>query len=172
MRLTVERVANVLIIATALVGLPLGSLRLYDMYTTRVAPAAAPALYAEGESFAEGIPIEFGSARQALVVYVSSTCQYCTGSMDFYRRLAAARVASGGKLRLIAMGPEQADVLSSYMASHNVETDQRLQVSRGQAKLTGTPALLLLSRDRKIVGIWMGQLSPEEEQRVFDRLRG
>lgn len=171
MPLTLERTANVLIIATALIVVPLGASRLYDRFAAP-SPAGNPARYTQGEAFDSAVPVAFGDAQRAVVLYVSSTCKYCTNSMDFYRRLAEARAASDGRIKFIVVGGEQPDVLESYMKTHGVESDQRLQVAPGTTKLSGTPTLLILSRDRKVAGVWVGQLSADQEKGVFERLRG
>lgn len=169
MRVTAERTANWLIILTALCALPLLGLRLYEAVKS---PAnAGPERYAAGESFSQEVPIDLKGTKAAVVIFVSSGCQYCTKSMDFYRRVSDSRSGASQPFKLIVVGLESVESLRTYTQAHNLGVDQLLQVRPGVLKLTSTPSLLLVAGDRKIKDVWYGQLPPEKEQEVLGRVK-
>lgn len=55
----------------------------------------APEPFKVGEQ-AEALPgVGYADAKISVIVYLRSTCQYCTRSMPFYRRLSDKRHDSG-----------------------------------------------------------------------------
>jgi len=92
--------------------------------------------------------------QAALVIWVSTSCQFCAKSMPFYGRLAADPART---LRLIVMGAEPEAQLQQFFDAHKVKVDQVIGGIR-DVKLQGTPMLLVLAPGLKIKSTWFGQL--------------
>jgi hypothetical protein len=166
--MTLERTANILIVATALVALPLMGLRLYDRATLR--PPESSPRYARGDSLGP-VRIDAGNARRAVVVYLNSSCRYCTESMDFYKRLRQWRESNAEAATIVVLGQESESRLLSYTLAHGFKPDHVMSVRGTPFKLSGTPSLLLVSRAGVVEEAWYGRLSPEQEQAVLARLK-
>jgi hypothetical protein len=167
--MTLERSANILIVLTAVLALPLFGLRLYDRVTER--RPQPPERYVTGDSLQPIVARDIGAARRAVVLYLNSGCKYCTESMDFYRRLGEWRTQDPRAATIVVVGRESESSLRSYTLAHGLKADKVISVKDGDLKLSSTPSLLLVSREGKIQNIWYGRLSPTDEQAVMDRLK-
>ena len=104
--------------------------------------------------------------QRLLLMWIQSTCRFCTGSMPFYRRIAADDQRS---VRLVALGPEPEAVIRSYLAQHGVRADFVL-TAPPDMRLYSTPTLLLLTPGLKVSSVWKGQLSAEQEHALESSL--
>ena len=103
-----------------------------------------------------------------LVMYVRSSCQFCTASMPFYNRVAAQRSKGA---RLVVIGPETEEQLRRYLTEHGLLVDQVVSVQRGELRFAGTPTLLLLDAEGRIQRVWQGQLAAAQEGEVEESLK-
>jgi hypothetical protein len=129
------------------------------------ATARAPA-FSVGEA-AESLPaIDYGQADRTVVLYVRSTCKYCTASMPFYRHLNET-IGKGGHTRLVVVSIEDPDVTRGYLQANDLQVSDRVQ---HVGKANATPTLLVVGRDGKIGGVWVGKQPPEEERSILAML--
>jgi thiol-disulfide isomerase/thioredoxin len=128
------------------------------------APSAgdAPQGYAVGERFPRIDGIDYSSSEQTLVMFLASTCRYCTESAPFYADLVQKR--DPRRLRLIAVGPEPAGVLHDYLQRHAVTVDSVASVAPDAIKARGTPTLVLVDRNGRVRAQWIGALRGRERQ--------
>ena len=129
-------------------------------------PRSEPASYRPGEKFGPIDGLRLGSDRKTLVLYLRSSCAYCTQSMEFYRRLAA----QPDRPTLVVMGPESEQVLRDYVNQHGVIVDHIVTVPRAALKFPGTPALALVEPDGTVQKAWVGKLSANREGEVLKTL--
>jgi hypothetical protein len=167
--MTLERTANILIVATALVAIPTLGLQLYERATVR--PVEASPRYARGDSLQPAVNIDAGHARRALVLYLNSSCRYCTESMDFYKRIREWREHNAEAATIVVLGQESESRLLDYTLAHGFKPDRVISVRGTSFKLSGTPSLLLVSRTGIVEEAWYGRLSPAQEQAVLERLK-
>jgi peroxiredoxin len=144
-----------------------------------VAPPASRAAgilpYKAGEKSPTLDRVAYNSADRTLLMFVKSTCTYCTQSMPFYVKLAEARKRMGGKVRLVAISPDPPEVLANYLSSHGVTVDTQVAVTplqMQQIRIRGTPTLVLADTRGTIQEAWMGRLPPENEPAVLKALLG
>lgn len=127
-------------------------------------PAAAPPFEVGGR--AESLPgVRYDSADATLVLYVRSSCTYCTSSMPFYQSLS--RQADRADVRLVAVSAEDVDVSESYLRTHGVPVDQTVSFV---GRPVPTPTLLLVDRRGSIRNVWVGQQKPEGEQQILSAI--
>ena len=125
-------------------------------------------MYAVGDRFDAAKLIPFDDAPMALVIWVRSSCRYCTESMGFYRQL----IASERSVRVVMMGVERQGVLQKYASDHQFEPDAIVSGEGAGVRLSATPVLLLVDRSGIIRSIWRGQLRQTgDQQKVLDSLR-
>lgn len=113
-----------------------------------------------------GLGIDWRQANQTLLLAVSTGCHFCTESAPFYKQLANER----GQTRLVVLLPQSIDEGQRYLDKLGVKVDEIKQVSLGSMKITGTPTLMLVTRDGIVVKTWIGKLADEQEQDVLNRM--
>lgn len=161
---SLETIANIVIVIAG-IACAVGWTR-YLLVQPPLAASPPPA-YAVGDSLA-GVS-EVGQLRPArtLLLYVSSSCHFCSASMPFYRRLAAARQSARGETRLVVLSRDPDEVLTGYLQDNSLTPDDVVHVSEtSNIKLRLTPTLVLLDQDRSVLRIWVGQLSSVAEEDV------
>jgi hypothetical protein len=158
-----DRIASVLVILAALSVL----WRTFASVPRTGAAADHPRLpgYAVGSVLGQVPGVDFTASPKTLLIWVRSSCRYCEESMDFYRRLVAA-----SRVPVVAMGREKVDVLRDYGASHGFRPTSVVSVETGLDQLTATPVLVLVGKDSKVLGCWLGKLTKNQEQEVFNSL--
>lgn len=119
--------------------------------------------YAVGEVLQPLPGVDFDSYSKTLLVFFQSSCRYCTDSMPFYRRLRQGQLAREANLQLVGIAPEPLLAAGGYLREHDVAFDKLFQVDRGDFKFRGTPTLLLVDSERRILKEWRGLLSSTAE---------
>ena len=138
----------------------------------RSTPAASgpPPLYAQGERM-EALPgVNYAASSKTLVMFVRSTCVFCTESMPFYQRLASESKRRQGSFQLVAVGVETPDTIDTYLRAHDVIVDQVVSIQSGTTRLIATPVLLLIDSSRKVIQQWAGKLPAAKEQELLHAL--
>lgn len=158
-----ETIADVCIIVACV----LVSVTLVQRWTSTNSTAARPSSYQAGEIIEPLSGVSFGAKPRTVLLYVASTCQFCTASMPLYAELSSHR--NTADFQIIVVGREPTTVLSSYASEHGVQADKVMQVSAGSRRLTATPTLLVLDHTGKIEGSWVGLLG-ERVKEVRDAL--
>lgn len=163
-----EIAANVGIVLTAV----LFAIAVRHVLTSERAAQEASRPYQPGEAVdLPGLDTERSSAT--LVLFVRSTCPYCTESMPFYRRLLDH--ASKGRMRAVAVVLEQRETGAAYLAAHGLTVQNVLTIDRSRpSRVKGTPTLILLDKSGRVVNSWVGKLAGQAENEVMgaiDRVR-
>jgi hypothetical protein len=109
------------------------------------------------------------AAGRTLVMWLSSSCSFCTASMPFYGDLQKDQHRT---TRLVVIGHEDREQLRSYVREHNLEVDDVVSASGANVQLSMTPVLLLVGTSGKIESKWMGQISDSSvKDRIAQALR-
>jgi hypothetical protein len=127
---------------------------------------AAVTAYEVGDSLPASSLYHF-DAQATLVLWVRSSCRFCTDSMEFYRRI----VDRQRTVKVIAMGTEDRETLKAYFGRHGVVVDEVISVSPGSLRLFSTPMLLGVTRGGRIDHLWRGRLSSDREADVLAYVR-
>jgi hypothetical protein len=126
-----------------------------------------PPVYKVGDRFEEVKGLDITVAEKTLVLYLRSTCKFCTASMPFYRTLAERN----GAVRVAVVGPEPEAVLRRYVEQHSFVPDALVSVPLGRLRFAGTPTLAVMDARGTMLAIWRGQLPPDKEAEVREALR-
>jgi hypothetical protein len=100
-----------------------------------------------------------------LVMFVRSTCHFCTESMPLYQALIRER-QSQTKLSIIAAATERPETTSAYLSAYHVAVDLVIPVTAP----TGTPTLVLVDQHGVIRRVWVGKLDSTGEQNLRSAL--
>ena len=103
-----------------------------------------------------------------LLMWIQSTCQYCTASLPFYGTLARDGERS---VRIVAAGVEPEDTIRQYLRENGIEVD-RVVGAPADVRLFATPTLLLVGRGLIVESVWVGQLTRDDEDQVRRAIGG
>ncbi|MFA5897559.1 MAG: thioredoxin fold domain-containing protein [Hyphomicrobium sp.] len=158
-RLTLDTATNVgLLVASAMMTIVLGQ-RLWSQY---LSSPTVPPTYQQGDTFPEVERVNYGASDKTVVLFVASTCKYCTQSMPFYEELARGRTLL--RTQLLAVGFEPESTITSYLAGHRVQTDAVLSTLSRKFKFAATPTLVVLDSKGVVLNQWVGALNERQNE--------
>jgi hypothetical protein len=163
-----DKTANVAVIVAsiALCVAAVAYLRREPAAAPQPSAQQAPATYRAGDTI-DAVPAAVvGQTPRSLLLVVRSTCKFCTENMPFYQRLAARR-ASESNIRLVAVSTEPVATTRDYLKQHAVAFDDVLQVPPASLKIRGTPTLILIDKERKVLESWVGLVADDREPVVM-----
>lgn len=156
----IEVIANLAIIFVAIsLGVVLIS-RTLRGYRTTVPESANTANIKEPKIQLPGV--DWSKNEQTLVMALSSSCHFCTKSAAFYRLIRAR-----ARVHTIAVLPQDTVEARRYLAGLGVQVDEVLQAPLDSIAVSGTPTLMLVSRDGTVIRTWLGKLPPDLEKEVL-----
>lgn len=116
--------------------------------------------------------------KGGVIVFVSSTCEYCERSVPFYRDLTAS-LHQEGKSMLVALVGQQpinsvaTDSLTAeeYVKSRGLIGAIPVRVApRDGISARGTPTLLTYDAQGVVTGSWIGLLNPQRQRQLLASL--
>jgi thiol-disulfide isomerase/thioredoxin len=102
---------------------------------------------------------------------LSTHCGFCQDSVPFYQKLSAFKNSSPVNLRLATVMPESKEEAEAYLKKNGVTADIVLSTPISQIGVNGTPTLLLLDGENRLVQSWVGQLNNSQESEVVLQLQ-
>jgi len=113
--------------------------------------------------------VDLAGEGRALLLVLQKGCHFCTESAPFYQRLARAAAARGGRVKLYAVLPQDAEEGRRYLDELGVHVERVAQARPGSLQVSGTPTLIMLERGT-VSDVWVGALPPDREAEVLSRL--
>ena len=158
-----EKYANVSIIVAAVLFVSMWGLHFLRTPQSQPSGPGLPE-YLAGELLPTMEGVELRANRQSVLLFMNSQCRFCTESMPFYRSLAESQSRD---YDVLAISREPLDSLRGYLTLHALRPDQTISVAENtELRLTKTPTLIVTDHTRVVRGVWLGQLTPEQEQQV------
>lgn len=131
-----------------------------------------PQLLGPGEIISTVPGVSFGAARRTALLVVNQSCKFCALSMPFYKQLSDRRKGGDTSFQFAAMSPQDDDeTVKKYLAEHDVTVDRGLHLALTRVTDVGTPALLVVDSQGRVVASWLGLLSGAQQQEVDAALR-
>ncbi len=106
---------------------------------------------------------------RTLVLALQKDCHFCTESATFYRRVVE-NAARSGKVRLVAVMPNESKVGRSYLRELAIQIDDVHQLPLDAIRVHGTPTLILVDHSGVVAKVWSGKLPEEKELEVLSQL--
>jgi thiol-disulfide isomerase/thioredoxin len=119
----------------------------------------------------EGAAANKQSAPATLVLALSTHCAFCQASVPFYQKLAVFKNSAPERVRLATVMTEPKEEIEAYLKKHGIAADAVFSMPVSQIGVKGTPTLLLLDGQNKLIESWVGQLNSQEESEVIARLQ-
>lgn len=167
---TLDTVANIAIIVTCAVALALMVNRYF--FNKPAPPPGAPPQAEVGEQFDQLRQVVPAGSEKALVVALSPTCGFCNESMPFYKRLIDERNQKGSNVKFIAAVPaEEAKAEEQKkFAEAGVQPDSLVTMDFASIKVPGTPTILLVDNQGKVLNVWVGKQQASGEEEILETL--
>ena len=169
---TLDTIANLAIIVVCVVALSvLVNNFIYPIFPQRRPPGAPPEVK-KGEQFDQLKAVVPAGTDRALVVALSPTCHFCNESMPFYKQLIDQRNQKSSPVKVIAAVPaEQAKAEEAQkFASAGTQPDSMVHLDFSSIKVPGTPTVLLVDNNGKVLDVWVGKLDESKEKDVLEVL--
>ena len=172
---TLDTVANIAIILVCAIA---AAVLVRNQFFPPRAPGAPPQAE-KGETYAQLKGVVPAGSSRALVVAVQPGCHFCNESMPFYKHLLDQRNSQASKVKFVAVvpandKPEDAKKLvddeQQKFASAGAQPDSMANVDFNAIKVPGTPTLMLVDNNGKILNVWVGKLDPSVEKEVLKTL--
>ncbi len=114
---------------------------------------------------------EWKKYDETLVLALRSGCHFCSQSMPFYQRLS--HLEQGNRLRahLLVVMPDPESTARPELSAAGVNVESIFGQPLASIRVSGTPTLLLVDSAGHLKDAWVGQLQPEQEQEVVDKVK-
>lgn len=104
-----------------------------------------------------------------LVLGLRVGCPFCEKSAAFYENLAHVAEAGSAKAHLLAVFPDSAEQIRSFMAGlPGIETLPRTDL--GALNVSGTPTVILVDGTGTVERVWIGLLTSEQQGEVMRQI--
>ena len=113
--------------------------------------------------------IDWADADQTVLLALSKECKYCSGTAEFYRRLAAG-IATQTNMRLVAVFSEKDSEAEAYLKRLEVPIRELRHVSFASLGIKSVPTLAIVDRNGVVSYMWVGKLPPLQEKGFMSKL--
>lgn len=160
-------IIRILNIAIVLVALVLSGLLVRKFFFQPSAQSSNYQLTANAKLRIDGI--NWADSDRTVLLALSKECKYCSGSAEFYRRLAAG-IANQTKTRLLAVFSEKESEADAYLKRLEVPIRELRYVSFSSLGIKSVPTLAIVDGNGVVTYMWVGKLPPLEEKGLMSRL--
>lgn len=111
---------------------------------------------------------DWSKSNRTLMLVLQKDCRFCTESAPFYRTLVSTAPAKA--IKLLAVLPQEESVAREYLESMDVQIDDVRQLSLSSLHVRGTPTLILVDSNGKVIKSWVGKLPDVGEKELLSSL--
>jgi thioredoxin-related protein len=106
------------------------------------------------------------------VVALSPTCHFCNESMPFYKKLIDERNSKSSTVKVIAAVPSDQAIQeeNQKFAAAGVKPDQVVKMDFAAIKVPGTPTVLYVDNNGKVLDVWVGKQDAGGEKKILKTL--
>ena len=132
-------------------------------------PPGAPPMVEKGERFDQLKGVAPAGSDRFLLVAVSPGCHFCNESMPFYKELLDKRNEKSSPIKFVAAVPNEAAKAeeSQKFATAGAQPDNLVHLDFAAIKVPGTPTLLLVDNNGKVLDVWVGKLDERGQKQVL-----
>ena len=161
MKTRLEPIANMVVIATALV---VG----FTLLRGIVDSSAVPRGLGVGDSLPTVAGVDWSRHSKTLVLALNSSCHYCRESAPFYRTLAQARVTGADRdLDMIALFQNDSRATRTFNTQLGLSIRSFSDVALEKLNVVATPTLFLVDRTGRVERAWVGVLTRRQQLDVL-----
>jgi thioredoxin-related protein len=108
---------------------------------------------------------------QTLVVAVHKGCVYCERSYPFYRQLESLEHDNHLKAHMLVVMPDDPLSGAALLAEQGITSQRIANIPLISIKVSGTPTLLLVDANGRLLQRWVGELDASNTEAVLAQLR-
>lgn len=153
----VDQIANVLTIVVAIIFIGL----FVQRYILASKPSSRPPTIGRSLSLSGLDPSQ---SRRSILLVMMKGCRFCEASMGFYRTLRENR--DSRDRNIVAVFPPGTEDVDSYLTEHGLGGIDVKFAALSDLEVSGTPTIIVIDDQGKIVRSWVGKLSSELEIEV------
>lgn len=112
--------------------------------------------------------IDLSPFPQTVVVVLDKSCRFCKQQTPFYRRLAESSRAKN--IKLVFAFPHNLNDGIDYLKTQQIPATEVIRIHMKSLDIKGTPTVLLLNHEGKILAKWAGELSTPVEDYIVSIL--
>lgn len=109
--------------------------------------------------------------NQTLLVAVRKGCIFCERSYPFYRQLEGLEHDSHLKAHILMVMPDDPSSGAALLSAQGIKSQSITNISLSSIKVSGTPTLLLVDANGRLVQRWVGELNASSAEAVLAQLR-
>ena len=109
---------------------------------------------------------------QTLVVAVRKGCIYCERSYPLYRRLGGLEHDNHLKPHILVVMPDDPASGAALLSSQGITSQSVAGIPLNNIKVSGTPTLLLVGADGRLLQSWVGELDASKADALIAQLEG
>ena len=128
-----------------------------------VAAYRAPRWVAAGDRLGAIPNFDWSQHRHTLVLALNTGCHFCEQSVPFYQRLADTQESGGGELEIVAVFPNEAEMVRQFMTREDLRIRSVSAAPLEKLHVNATPTIILVDNKGRVDRSWIGLLSPSEE---------
>jgi hypothetical protein len=145
----------------------------------KLSSSSSSAASAQAESVLAPLPVgkqltvpgvDWKGGQRTLLLVLQKGCHFCSESAPFYRKLALKVHQAKAPVQVVAVLPQDVPVGQQYLLDLGIPMEHVASAPMQSLGVEGTPTLILVDPDGKIVDSWVGELVPERESQVMNRL--
>lgn len=159
---TLEKITNIAVIVAFVLFLGGFLLRTYKNYQSQ-GPRA-------GETLPELTGYDWKSRPQSLILVLQKQCRFCEESMPFYRTLYSLQKDARLSATMVAVFPDNASEVNELLTKESLPIPAIPGISAASLKASGTPTLILVDRNRRVIRTWVGELDSAGRNSVLETL--
>jgi thioredoxin-related protein len=113
--------------------------------------------------------IEWAKSGETLLLVLQKGCHFCDESAPFYQRLTNV-LSNKPKTHIVAVFPSSLEENRHYLQDKKIDISDIKQIAPSSLGVEGTPTLILVDNKGVVVDEWRGKLTPDQEEKVINRL--
>lgn len=124
----------------------------------------------KGSAFSLIPSVDYAKSTQTLVIALSSRCDHCNESIHFFKQLLEANTGKSDLTRIVAVFPEKLEEVLSYITQHQFDINPISGIDHKALSLPGTPSVVLINSEGKILNFWIGKPSKVAEKEIMESI--
>ncbi|MBX6361663.1 MAG: hypothetical protein IRZ03_16480 [Acidobacterium ailaaui] len=141
-----------------------------DLFLHKSAQASDVSIL-KGKVLAAPYGYDWKKYDETLVLALRYGCRFCRQSMPFYQRLSQMEKDKQLHAHLLVVMPDSKDTVGAELKIAGINADSIFGQPLSSISVSGTPTLLLVDSAGRVEDAWVGQLQPQQEQEVIEKLK-
>jgi hypothetical protein len=136
-------------------------------YIRRMARAGETRFAVKGALMPSIAGVDFEAKEKTLILALDVNCGVCEKSLPFYERLLKNERRGGYRSQIVAVFPNREAEVVDYVRYNRLRVKAIPEFEFPAIGVGGTPTLLLVNADGRLLDSWAGRLSAEGEEEVL-----